>query len=136
MNPAVQSVKIPLNFEPSGTLGVLEFSAINFEPQRIYWLSNIPAGESRGKHAHKSLNQLFVLLQGTARVEIYRGRQIQVYELSEQGQGLALTPGLWRNIVNCSDDMVLLVICDQPYDERDYIRSFEEYVNWYEQNYV
>jgi dTDP-4-dehydrorhamnose 3,5-epimerase-like enzyme len=136
MNSGVQEFQIPIKPDTRGTLGILEFSSLNFVPQRIYWLADIPQNSERGHHAHKSLNQLFVLMKGNLTVEISRGSVKSRHELTSTGNSLSIPPGLWRKILNASPDAVLLVLCDQPYDEEDYIRDFDKYIQWFEENHA
>lgn len=136
MSLGVQKLQIPLKPDANGRLGIIEFGSVNFDPKRIYWLSDIPMGSIRGRHAHKTLKQLFVLVQGSLFVEIYRGSDKKTYELNSPGEALEIQPGLWRNICDASPDAVLLVLCDQSYSESDYIRNFEDYLAWFEQQYA
>ncbi len=136
MSPGVQKLQIPLKPDANGCLGIIEFESLNFAPKRIYWLSDIPRGSIRGRHAHKSLKQIFVLLRGSLSVEIYRGTDKKRYELTSPGEGLELQPGLWRNICDATPDALLLVLCDQSYSENDYIRNFDDYLSWFEQQYA
>jgi hypothetical protein len=59
-----------------------------------------------------------------------------MFELQREGSGLKISPGLWRNILNFSENAVIGVLCDSPYDEGDYIRDYEEYVEWFEANHA
>lgn len=132
----VQEIQIPLKLDARGTLGVVEFNSLNFVPQRIYWIADVPQDSERGHHAHKTLNQLFILMKGSLTVELSQGHTKSLYELSSVGNSLSIPPGLWRNILNASPDAVLLVLCDQPYSEDDYIRDFDRYINWCEENHA
>lgn len=114
-----------------GTLGVIEFSSLDFAPARIYWLSNVPLGSERGHHAHKALSQLICIITGSVDIEVSAGNDKIVFHLGQGSNALKLKPGLWRVLKNFSEDACVLVICDQPYDESDYIRNFSEYLEWY-----
>jgi dTDP-4-dehydrorhamnose 3,5-epimerase-like enzyme len=129
----VQKFEVPINPDANGCLGIIEFESLDFVPQRIYWLSDIPQGGIRGRHAHKSLRQIFVLMQGNMSIEIFQGSKKILYELKSRGESLVVPPGLWRNICNASEDAILLVLCDQSYSEEDYIRDFNAYLTWYGQ---
>lgn len=114
----------------NGDLGVIEFLDLPFEPKRIYWLTGVQGGQSRGHHAHKELKQFFVVIEGSVDVILSDGNRESFYTLRADGFGILLAPGLWREIKNFSESAILLVICDQPYIEDDYIREFDEYLNW------
>jgi hypothetical protein len=134
--PGVETIEIPVRSGVPGSLGVVEFSSLDFIPQRLYWLAKVQPGEVRGNHAHKQLKQLLLLISGSVSVEIRRGRDSEVFELQKEGSGLKISPGLWRNILNFSENAVIAVLCDSPYEETDYIRDFEEYVAWFEAHYA
>jgi dTDP-4-dehydrorhamnose 3,5-epimerase-like enzyme len=114
----------------SGNLGILEFKDLPFEPKRIYWLSKVVANRSRGNHAHKTLRQYFIVLGGVVEIELSNGTESVTHSLCDDGQGLFISPGLWRNLRNFSDNALVLVVCDQAYDENDYIRDFQAYLEW------
>ena len=124
------------NFEISfansirGALGVLEFRDLPFEAKRIYWISDVPTGAIRGQHAHKSLSQLLILLSGGFKLILDDGQERQELELSEAGGAILLQPGLWREIFEFDEGTVALVVCDQEYDESDYIREYSEFIVW------
>lgn len=114
----------------AGELGILELQVLPFEPKRIYWLSHVTPEKSRGHHAHKTLRQYFIVLQGSVEIELSNGIKVVTYSLSSNGEGLLIRPGLWRELRNFSNDAVILVVCDQTYNETDYIRDFQAYINW------
>ena len=131
MLSGVNLSKIPIRENLPGLLGILEFSELDFVPQRLYWLSNIPCGASRGKHAHKTLQQVFILLQGSVTIRISKGPISHDYRMITKGEMLTIPPKLWREIRESSSDAIMLVVCDQPYNESDYIRDYDEYIRWY-----
>ncbi len=131
MSDLAQPTQIEVKDSPAGGLGIIEFSSLNFRPARIYWISNVPEGVERGHHAHKALSQVICILTGSVDIEISDGIQKTVYHLDSNSNALTLKPGLWRGLKNFSTDACVLVICDQPYDESDYIRSIDDYLEWH-----
>lgn len=111
-------------------LGVLEFDDIPFRPARIYWLYCLSPDSMRGSHAHKTLKQFFWAASGTVSIELRDGKVSETVHLTSNDYGLLLEPGIWRNLYNFSEDAVILVAADQKYDERDYIRNWDEYCEW------
>ncbi len=111
-------------------LGVLEFEDIPFCPARIYWLYFLSPDSMRGSHAHKTLKQFFWAASGTVSIELRDGKVSETVHLTSNEYGLLLEPGIWRNLYNFSEDAVILVAADQKYDERDYIRNWEDYCEW------
>lgn len=114
----------------NGDLGVVEFAELPFEPQRIYWLTGVDDYKSRGHHAHKKLRQYFVVVKGSVDIFLSDGVEDFSTTLQADGNALLLAPGLWREIKNFSTNAVLLVICDRPYSEDDYIRDFNQFLDW------
>lgn len=114
----------------SAFLEVIEFSNLTFLPQRVYWMHNFTSETTRGNHAHKSLRQLFVLMRGSIHLEIRDDSSSQTFILNEESDHILLEPGYWRIIREASQDAILLVLADQPYDESDYIRDWQAFLDW------
>ena len=117
-----------------GTLGVLDFNKLPFLPRRVYWITDTPGNIARGAHAHKLLNQVFLVLSGSAMIDIFKGPEKQSFNLVAEGPILILEPGYWRNIKLLTPDSLLLVLCDREYEESDYIREWEDYLEWFRAN--
>ena len=117
-----------------GTLGVLDFNELPFIPRRIYWITDSSGNITRGAHAHKLLNQVFLVLIGSVAIDIFKGSEKQSFNLIAEGPILMLEPGYWRNIKLLTPDSLLLVLCDREYEENDYIRDWEDYLEWYGAN--
>ena len=116
-----------------GTLEVIEGlkdlsnNIIKFE--RCYVLSDFINNKVRGQHAHKKLYQLLFALNGSFSVDLYDGFDKKVVNLSE-GSALLIVPGIWRELNNYSDNLFVVVLASDKYDESDYIykkRDFEKY---------
>lgn len=102
----------------------------------MYWLTNFNEGSSRGNHAHRNLSQIFIAMTGTIEIEIFHGIQKKTYFLTENQSALHLSPGAWRVITNPSPDALVMVLANLPYDEADYIRDWDEYLVWYQSEYL
>lgn len=124
------NVPYSLRKTENGDLGVVEFADLPFEPKRIYWLTDVDDHKSRGHHAHKKLRQYFVVVKGSVDIFLTDGLEEFSTTLQADGNSILLAPGLWREIKNFSANAVLLVICDQPYSEDDYIRDFDQFLDW------
>lgn len=118
----------------SASLEIVEFSLLSFVPRRIYWMQNFIHGTTRGNHAHKTLNQAFVVIRGSLTVELSDGEIWEKHALSAESGYLSIQSGLWRVISEASTDAILLVLADQPYDESDYIRDWQTFLHWREDN--
>lgn len=116
-----------------GSLDIVEFQGIGkFETKRIYYISNVPEHDSRGAHAHKSLNQVFFALAGKFSMTVSDGSLTETVELKAHETGYFLPGGHWRDLSKFTSDAVCLVLASEQYDESDYIRSYEEYLEWKE----
>jgi hypothetical protein len=124
-----KTLQIPKISSPRGSLSVIEDSNIlPFEIRRVYYLYDIPAGESRGGHAHKILEQLIIPISGSFDVKINDGSHEKVITLNRPNVGLYICPYIWRELDKFSSGSVCLVLASQPYDESDYFRNYEEFL--------
>jgi UDP-2-acetamido-3-amino-2,3-dideoxy-glucuronate N-acetyltransferase len=98
-----------------------------FAIKRVYFLHSVPADQTRGLHAHKTLVQLAVCVKGSCRFHLDDGRDSADVVLSSPHHGIVIRPMLWREMSHFSSDCVLLVLASEHYDEADYIRSYEEF---------
>jgi len=111
-----------------GNLTVVENSkTIPFDVKRVYYLYDIPGGESRGAHAHRELKQLVIAASGSFDVVLDDGNVKRTITLNRPYQGLLIVPGIWRELINFSSGAVCLVLASLVYDEKDYIRNYEEF---------
>ena len=114
-----------------GNITVVENSKdIPFNTKRIYYLYDVPGGESRGGHAHKELHQLIVAAGGSFDVILDDGKQKQTISLNRPYQGLHVVPGTWRELENFSSGATCLVLASEIYDKEDYIRDYNEFINY------
>jgi dTDP-4-dehydrorhamnose 3,5-epimerase-like enzyme len=118
-----------------GSLGVIEKQNVfPFEIQRLYYLFDVPRGATRGSHAHKALNQLIIPISGSFDVELDNGFSKEKFFLNSAATALTVPPGYWRTLENFSSGASALVLASLTYDENDYIRNYEEFVKWAENN--
>lgn len=113
----------------NGNLTVVEdFNEVPFKIKRVYYLYDIPGGEERGGHAHKTLYQLIIAMSGSFTVNITDGKETKSITLNRPYEGLLIVPGIWRTLTNFSSGSVCTVIASEHYDERDYIRNYEDFL--------
>ena len=124
-------ISLPKVHNPAGNItAVNNLQEIPFETKRVYYLYDVPGGESRGGHAHKELDQFIVAASGSFDLIIDDGQVKRTFHLSRPYFGLYMPSGLWREIDNFSSGSICLVLASLPYDENDYIRDYELYTNW------
>jgi hypothetical protein len=105
-------------------------SEVPFAIKRVYYLYDIPGGESRGGHAHKALHQLIVAGSGSFDVILDDGRTKRTVHLARPYYGLYMPPGLWRELDNFSSGSICLVLASEVYSEIDYVRDYETFKKW------
>ena len=101
---------------------------VPFPIARVYYLYDVPGGAERGGHAHRGLEQLIVAVMGAFRVIVKDGESERAIELNRAYEGLYLPPMIWREIDNFSSGGICVVLASRPYDEDDYIRDYDEFL--------
>lgn len=115
--------------ERKGNLSVIENGkTLPYNVKRVYYLYDVPGGESRGAHAHKELSQLIVAASGSFEVTLDDGINKRSFFLNRPYQGLYIKPGIWRNLSDFSSGSVCMVLASDVYKASDYIRSYEEFL--------
>ena len=116
-----------------GNITVVENNTtVPFEVKRTYYLYDVPGGEERGAHAHKELQQLVVAASGSFDVVLDDGKVKRTFTLNRPYQGLLIVPGIWRDLRNFSSGSVCLVLASRPYEAEDYIRNYNDFLNFKE----
>lgn len=100
---------------------------VPFDVKRVYYLYDVPGGESRGAHAHKELYQLIIAASGSFSVTLDDGKVKRTFLLNRSYQGLLVVPGIWRTLDDFSSGSVCMVLASHGYNEDDYIRDYEEF---------
>ena len=116
-----------------GNLTVVENGVtLPFDVKRVYYLYDVPGGESRGSHAHRELEQLIVAASGSFTVTLDDGTSKRSFFLNRPYQGLYVKPGLWRDLGDFSSGAVCLVLASEVYQKEDYIRDYQEFLRFRE----
>ena len=112
-----------------GNLTVIQsLETVPFDVKRVFYLYDIPGGEARGAHAHKECHQFLVAASGSFEVMLDDGYERRTVYLNRPFKGLHIPPGIWAAEQEFSSGAVCLVLASEPYDEADYIRSYDEYI--------
>lgn len=115
-----------LDDERGGLVAIEEFD-VGFEIKRVYFIFGTQPEVIRGLHAHRELKQVAIALSGRCTFLLDDGRERQTVVLDDPHRGLPIKSMIWREMSDFSPDCVLLVLASEPYDEADYIRSYEEF---------
>jgi len=118
-----------------GILSIVENpDSLPFKIKRVFYLYDIPAGESRGAHAHKECSQFIIAASGSFDVLINDGESEKRIALNRPSKGLLIPPGIWASEENFSGGSVCLVLTSERYIESDYIRDYGQFIKYSAEN--
>lgn len=123
-------ISLPKIEERRGNLSVIEKDIIPFEFKRVYYLYDVPAGAERGGHAHKEQEEFIVSVSGSFDVVLNDGKEKKRFTLNKPNQGLYVPKKTWRELNEFSSGAVCLVVSSGEFDEEDYIRDFDEFLEY------
>jgi hypothetical protein len=122
--------QLPKTSFREGNITVIENSIhIPFDVKRIFYLYDIPGGESRGAHAHKKCHQFLIAASGSFEVHLDDGKTQKLISLNQPYLGLHIPPGIWASEINFSSGAICLVLASNKYKEEDYIREYATFQN-------
>lgn len=122
-------IELPKIKNRAGNITAIENNInIPFGVSRIFYLYDIPGGENRGAHAHKECDQLLVATSGSFEVQLDDGNKKKTVILNQPFRGLHIPPGIWASEINFSSGSICLVLASDKYDEKDYIRNYNEFL--------
>ena len=113
-------------FQPRGDdrgqlVALEEFKDIPFRIKRVYYMYDTAPGVIRGKHAHKSLQQILICIHGSCKVLLDNGKERKIVPLEKPYEGLYVTNNMWREMYDFSDDAVLMVLASEWYSHQSYM---------------
>ncbi len=124
-------IELPKNHDPEGNLTPVYSNVhVPFDIKRVFYLYDIPGGESRGAHAHKKCHQFLVAASGAFEVVLDDGINKRTVTLNRPFFGLHVPPGIWASEQGFSSGSVCLVLASEKYDESDYIRNYEDFLEY------
>ena len=122
-------IELPRMYDRRGSLTpICGGEHIPFDIVRTYYLYDVPGGESRGGHAHRELQQLIVSVMGAFDVELDDGNEKRTFRLDRAYYGLYVPRQIWRELLNFSSGANCLVLASLPYDESEYLRDYDEFM--------
>ncbi len=122
-------LELPKIQDQRGNLTFVEAERhVPFNFKRAYFLYDVPGGSTRGGHAHKSLHQLIIAMSGSFDITLTDGNSCRRFHLNRSYFGLFIPPMVWRDMDNFSSGSVALVLASEYFDENDYYRNFDDYL--------
>ena len=121
-------INLPKNENPSGNYAIIEGNTLPFDIKRVYYLYDIPSDAERGGHSHIEQREFLIAVSGSFDVILNDGKEIKTVTLNKPDKGLLINQGVWRELNNFSSGAVCLVMSSDSFDERDYIRNFQDFL--------
>lgn len=107
---------------------------IPFSIKRVYYMYDTGEGVRRGFHSHKSLEQILICIHGSCKILMDNGEEKKIVPLEKPYEGLYISNNIWREMYDFSPDAVLMVLASDYYKEEDYIRNYDEFLEFVKKN--
>lgn len=118
-----------LGDERGSLIAIEEGYNVPFDIKRVYYIFDTKEGVVRGFHAHIHLKQICIAVKGSCTFVLDDGKKKEEIKLDNPNQGLLIEGLIWREMKDFSSDCVLMVIASEHYDENDYIRDYQQFIN-------
>lgn len=117
--------------EIDGTLIVIENSpSLPFNMRRIFIITDVVQGKSRGDHATKKTQLILIPVKGSCKVSVDDGKRKEIFNLNDASKGLYIAPMTWRSMFDFSPDCVLISVCDRKFDPIDETyKNYSDFLN-------
>ncbi|MFV8370288.1 sugar 3,4-ketoisomerase [Flavobacterium sp. LB2R40] len=125
---AIQLLKIPVIEDTRGNLAFIQKDFLPFEFKRVYYLFDVPSNAYRGGHSHIDQQEVLIALSGSFEVVLHDGLGKKSFVLNKPNLGLLIPTGIWRELQNFSSGAVCLVLASDVFEEADYIRDFDDFL--------
>jgi dTDP-4-dehydrorhamnose 3,5-epimerase-like enzyme len=124
----VRTIELPRHQRADGEVVVAgAATGVPFAIARMFTL-NGPLGAERGKHAHRRCSQVMLCVHGAIEIVCDDGSKRRALALDCNNFAILVPPMIWNTVVFRKPESVLVVLCDRPYEEHDYIRSYPEFL--------
>ncbi len=122
-------IDLPKVTDPRGNLTFVESERhVPFDIKRVFYLYDVPTGNDRGAHAHKTLHQFLICLAGSFDVTLDDGVNQNIVHLNRPWKGLHIPPMIWAAEVNFDPGSICLVLASDYFNEADYYRDYDQFV--------
>jgi UDP-2-acetamido-3-amino-2,3-dideoxy-glucuronate N-acetyltransferase len=128
--PGTRLIPVPTISDLRGDLTFAQHpDHLPFSPERVFLVYDVPSRKIHGEHAHQTLEQFLVCVSGSVQVAVENGQDTDCVLLEGPGTGLYLPPMIWSTQYAYSSDAMLLVLASEVYDETEYIRDYDVYLD-------
>lgn len=126
----IRIINLPKILDERGNLSFFQNEDhLPFLIQRVYWIYDVPGGEVRGGHAYREMQEFIIALSGSFDVVLFDGKEEKKFTLNRSYYGLYVPKMVWRSMENFSTNALAFVASDSFYDEQDYIRDKNTFIN-------
>ena len=122
-------IKIPTVEDSRGNLAFIQNDILPFDLKRVYYLFDVPSTAYRGGHSHINQHKILIALSGSFEVSVDNGIEKKSFLLNKPNIGLHIPNRIWRELDNFSSGAVCLVLASDIFDEADYIRNYDQFIN-------
>lgn len=130
----LQSFQLPSFADHRGTLTVADLAdlkaTLGFETQRVFWITQVNSGETRGTHAHKSCWEALLAVSGGFKLKISNGHESWVEMVKADGRGVVIPPMFWCELYEFAPETVCLCLASEPYDEAGYLKDYDDFIHY------
>lgn len=127
----VREIEFPKICDPRGNLSFVEGARhLPFPIRRVFYIYDVPGGETRGGHAHKECSIVLLAVAGSFDVRLTDGVREKVVRLNRANRGVLIPPGVWDTMHDFTTGTVALAFASHPYEEEDYIRDYDEFLEF------
>lgn len=127
----VKIIEFPKICDPRGNLSFIESARhVPFSIKRVFYIYDVPGGETRGGHAHRECSCVLIAVSGSFDLRLTDGKDEMTITLNRSNKGVLIPPGVWDTMHNFTTGTVALALASHPYEEEDYIRDYDEYLEY------
>ena len=127
----VRVIEFPKICDPRGNLSFIESARhVPFSIKRVFYIYDVPGGETRGGHAHRECSIVLMAVAGSFDVRLTDGKEEMTVRLNRANKGVLIPPGVWDTMHDFTTGTVVVAICSREYEEEDYIRDYDEFIEW------
>lgn len=127
----VKIIEFPKICDPRGNLSFIESARhVPFSIKRVFYIYDVPGGETRGGHAHRECSCVLIAVSGSFDLRLTDGKDEMTITLNRSNKGVLIPSGVWDTMHNFTTGTVALALASHPYEEEDYIRDYDEYLEY------